>query len=351
MIMKKYTVIGLMSGTSLDGLDIALCRFQKNGKWNFRILEAKTIPYSKTWKKKITQAPQLSAYNFLQLHKQYGKYLGDGVNKFLSHQKITPDFIASHGHTIFHEPQQQFNFQLGDGAFIAATTGITTISDFRTLDIAFGGQGAPLVPIGDELLFGNYDYCLNLGGIANISFKKGKKRIAFDVCPANMVLNALAHQLNLSYDKDGKLARKGTLNKKLLDELNKLDYYSAPYPKSLGREWVETDFFPVLKRYHCSTEDKLATVCEHIAIQIGKNVAKKGEILVTGGGAYNKFLISRIQHHIAGKIIIPGKAIIEFKEAIIFAFLGLLRWLGEPNVLTSVTGASKNLSCGIIHKV
>ncbi len=349
--MMKYTVIGLMSGTSIDGLDIALCQFYKTNRWHYAILNAKTIPYSHQWKKKLTTAPTLSAYDFLKLHKEYGTYLGECVVNFIHTVNIQPDFISSHGHTVFHEPTRHFNFQLGDGAFIASRTGITTISDFRTLDIAFGGQGAPLVPIGDELLFADYEYCLNVGGIANISFKKKNKRIAFDVCPANMVLNELAAQRNLAFDTDGKLACRGTINNKLLNELNKLDYYVSPFPKSLGREWVEQNFLPILYRYSCTIEDKLTTVYEHIAIQIAKNISNKGKMLITGGGAYNKFLISCIQSKVDVEIIVPSKMLVEFKEALIFAFIGLLRWLNMPNVLTSVTGASKSLSCGVIHKV
>jgi len=346
---RNITIIGLMSGTSLDGVDVAAVRFNSKQLQQFEILATKTYAYNHEWKNKLSEAHQLSAYHFLKLHKHYGQYLGEIVLAFMQDFNIKPDYIASHGHTIFHEPATRFNFQLGDGAFIAATACITTVSDFRTLDIACGGQGAPLVPIGDEWLFSEYTYCLNIGGIANISFKHNQQRIAFDVCPANMVLNKLAQQKGFDFDAHGTIASKGNINYDLLNTLNQLDYYALSYPKSLGREWVEQIIFPILTQYSLSIEDKLATFCEHIAIQIARYTNQLGKLLITGGGAYNDYLISRIKYHTLTEIVIPTSEIIEFKEAIIFAFLGLLRILERENTLSSVTGAPQNLCTGIVN--
>jgi len=348
--MKKHiTVIGIMSGTSLDGVDVVAVKFNIDQLNQFEILGAQTYAYNQLWKKKLSEAHLLSAYDFLKLHKEYGQYLGKIVLTFLQDYQISADYISSHGHTIFHEPSSRFNFQLGDGAFIASTTQITTISDFRTLDIAFGGQGAPLVPMGDERLFSDYDYCLNIGGIANISYKFNNQRIAFDICPANMVLNYLAQQVGFDFDDQGTLASQGNINSNLLNTLNKLEFYSLPYPKSLGREWVEQIIFPILSEYKLPIKDKLATFSEHIAIQISQYTINNGTLLITGGGAYNDYLISRIKYYSPSKIIIPSSEIIEFKEAIIFALLGLLRILEQENTLASVTGATTNLCSGNVY--
>ncbi len=347
---NRFRVIGVMSGTSLDGLDIALCEFTQQETIQYHIIAAKTYPYSSEWKQQLSGAHNLDAKSFLQLHKHYGNFIGQTINHFLSTEKgLTIDLIASHGHTIFHEPDKKLNFQLGDGAFIAAETKITTISDFRTLDIALGGQGAPLVPIGDELLFGDYDYCLNIGGIANISYKHEGKRIAYDICPANMVLNSLAQKLGFEYDKDGNIARTGKIQPYLFEQLNNLDYYFQHYPKSLGREWVEQVVFPVLHQSSCSIPDKLATFVEHIAYQISKQIKQEGKLLITGGGAHHSFLTERIANLTKAKVIIPDKLIVDYKEALIFAFIGYLRWQRTYNVLHSVTGAIADSVSGIVH--
>lgn len=352
-IMEKvdYTILGVMSGTSLDGVDLAVVQFSVDNETKFDIIAASTIPYSFDWKEKLQKAAYLSAYDFLKLHKEYGRYIGMSVNHFLKTNLCSVDFIASHGHTIFHEPQHRFNFQLGDGAFIAATTGITTISDFRTLDIAFGGQGAPLVPIGDELLFGEYDYCLNIGGIANISFRQGERRVAYDICPANMVLNEMAQKAGVDYDDKGNMASKGMVQNELLQQLNQLDYYAKPFPKSLGREWVEQYFWPLVYAKNYSVEDFLATLCEHMAIQIGNSIFGSGKLLITGGGACNDFLIRRIEAHAQAKIVIPDALIVHYKEALIFSFLGYLRIRHQANSLASVTGSPVDVCSGVVHWV
>lgn len=351
---KVYKAIGLMSGTSLDGLDIVLCTFkQRSSSWVFSIDKANSIAYSMDWKEKLIQAPRLDGLSLIRLHKGYGRYLGEKVNEFLNGDSAKVDFVASHGHTIFHEPEKMITFQLGDGNSIAAKTNITTISDFRSLDVTLGGQGAPLVPIGDELLFANYDFCLNLGGFSNISYKSEGFRVAYDSSPANIVLNYLMNSLGKEYDRNGETGRKGKLHPDLFDQLNQLAYYSESPPKSLGREWVEKEFIPILDQFSFSIEDKLRTVYEHIAFQICQPIQtfQKGTILVTGGGAHNTFLIEKLKENTKHKIILPEKQIIDYKEAIIFAFLGVLRLRGEINCLSSVTGASRDNIGGSIISV
>ncbi len=341
-----------MSGTSLDGLDIAFCIFEKKGeKWNYKIHSSETIKYPDEWNKKLSSIHTSSAYEFALANTEYGYFLGEKINEFIGEQNISGvDLIASHGHTIFHQPEKNFTFQLGSGAAIAGRTGISTVCDFRSLDVALNGQGAPLVPIGDALLFSEFDYCLNLGGIANISFEENGKRIAFDICPVNIVLNQLAQTLGKNYDNEGNLARSGSLNTNLLEKLNNLDYYTVSGAKSLGREWVDEVFFPVLKSFEISVQDKLNTICEHIGFQISKNAnGTKSKMLITGGGAYNTYLVERIKFHSNTEIIIPDKQIIEFKEALIFAFLGLLRFEQKYNSLASVTGASADSIGGAVY--
>lgn len=341
-----------MSGTSLDGLDIACCTFEQIGEsWNYKIEEAITYKYKDEWSKKLASIHNASAYEFALANTDYGYYLAEKVNEFISEKSITTiDLIASHGHTIFHQPEKDFTFQLGSGAAIAGRTGITTVSDFRSLDVALNGQGAPLVPIGDALLFSEFNYCLNLGGIANISFDNTGKRVAFDICPVNLVLNQLAQTLGKIYDNEGELARSGSLNNNLLEKLNTLDFYKTAGAKSLGREWVEDIFFPVVNSFEISAQDKLNTVCEHIALQIAKHANNSTpKMLITGGGAYNNYLIERIKSHAQTEIVIPDNQTIEYKEALIFAFLGLLRFEQKNNTLASVTGAITNSVGGAIY--
>ena len=351
--MKQYNAIGIMSGTSLDGVDIAFCVFQKKlNKWNFEIVKAHTFDYDNTWKEKLSSLHLSNAYGFVKTHSEYGDYLGKLVNIFLENNNLKPDFIASHGHTIFHQPEEKITFQIGEGSTIAAKTKLTVVSDFRSLDVKLGGQGAPLVPIGDKLLFSQYDYCLNLGGFANISFdNEANERIAFDICPVNIVLNKIAAEFDLAFDDKGKIAKSGNLNPQLLLKLDNLNYYKQQNPKSLSKEWVISHFEPILKKFKIPPSDKLRTLCEHFAKQISKSISNKKSksLLISGGGAYNDFLISRIKAHSNHKIHIPEKTIIDFKEAMIFAFLGVLKIRGEINCLKSVTGAIKDSSGGVIN--
>jgi anhydro-N-acetylmuramic acid kinase len=344
----EYNVLGLMSGTSLDGLDMALCRFVKTEeRWDYEVIAARTHPYTEAMRTRLATATELAAREFVQLDVELASAMAKMAGTFLATQSITPDFIASHGHTIFHQPARRLTSQIGSGAVLASHTGITTVCDFRTADVALGGQGAPLVPIGDELLFGHYDACLNLGGFANISFRHRRRRVAFDVAPCNMALNYLANQLGLDCDKDGEIARKGTIDTTLLNRLNHLDYYRLSGAKSLGKEWFESVFRPCLDDREISLTDKLRTLTEHIAQQLARaSRGNEGEtMLVTGGGAHNVYLIERLRAAANRKIILPDSQTIDFKEAIIFAFLGILRMRGEVNCLSAVTGARMD-NCG-----
>jgi len=393
----KYDVIGLMSGTSLDGTDLVFCSLHViRGEWRYKIRHAETIPYPDSWKNRLRLLPNGSAFDFALTDTDYGHYLGRLIRDFIERHKIRPDFIASHGHTIFHDPALRLTSQIGNGAAIAAETGLPVINDFRSLDVALGGQGAPLVPIGDRLLFGDYDFCLNLGGFSNISFEKNNTRCAFDICPLNVVLNQLAELLGHPYDEEGHFARLGKVDPGFLDALNRLPYYAKFPPKSLGIEWVREQIYPLIHNYFPSIplendqrphqplqretaaaiHDCLATWCEHAAIQISRatalietdsprNPSFSGEsasqqpdkplrdklLLATGGGSFNQYLMERIAHYLRCKIIIPDHNTVNYKEALIFALLGTLRWRGEVNALKSVTGASHDAPGGAIFNL
>jgi anhydro-N-acetylmuramic acid kinase len=346
---NKWLVVGIMSGTSLDGLDLAAVEFHRSEtKWKFSIVAAKTVKYSNEWEEKLRTAPELSGEKLIELHNTYGQFTGQQINRFIKNHQLLPDLIASHGHTVFHQPEKGFTLQAGNGACIAAETGMTTVADFRTGDVALGGQGAPLVPVGDRLLFPEYESCLNLGGFANISFEQNGKRVAFDICPVNFILNDLARKLGKPFDENGDLGRKGKINNRLLEKLNKLDFYNQSPPKSLGKEWMDNYFFPVIEESNLSVQEKLRTAYEHIAVQIAKVAPENGKVLVTGGGVFNSFLIDRFRKHLKCEMVIPTPEIINFKEALVFAFLGLLRYLGEVNCYASVTGAKRDSSAGVI---
>lgn len=340
-----------MSGTSLDGVDLAYCIFSlKNKKWSFTIEEAMTISYPNEWIYNLKEAIFKDREQLKKLDILYGDYLGNRCKHFMTQHNLQPDLIASHGHTIFHQPEKGFTLQIGNGNQIAKIAGIKTVYDFRSLDVRLGGQGAPLVPIGDKFLFPDYDFCLNLGGFSNISFERNGQRIAFDICPVNVVINTICKTVDLDYDKDGSLAKKGTIHPQLLSELNNIPFYQKNEPKSLGIEFVLEYIYPLLKKYDLSIEDKLRTYYEHIAIQTAKiiNPVKGENVLITGGGAYNNFLIACIKTHINKESYIPSKVIIDFKEALIFGLLGILKLKGENNCLASVTGASEDCSGGKI---
>ena len=344
------TAIGLMSGTSLDGLDICLAQFWKdNSCWKFKIIKAETIAYPESLENQLRDSIHLSSQELLALNSSYGFYLGEKVKEFISENNLPKiNLVASHGHTVFHQPKRKFTLQIGDGRAIKLTTGLPVVYDFRSQDVLMGGNGAPLVPIGDEYLFPDYNACINLGGFSNISFTSENKRIAFDVCPVNIILNKFSRKLSQKFDENGDFARKGKIDDLLLKKLNSLDFYSQNFPKSLGIEWCNTHIFPLFEDE--DPKDLLATFTEHIACQISEviNQFQLKKVLLTGGGTYNTFLVEKLQNKTNAELVIPEKDIIDFKEALIFAFMGVLRLNNEINVLSSATGSYKDHSSGII---
>ena len=359
----EYRAIGVMSGSSLDGLDIAFVSFVENrGAWSYEIKAAQTYPYSDDWQRKLQQAINLPAYDYLQLHSEYGRFIGGQVNLFIQAYNLyhQVQLIASHGHTVFHAPANGFTAQLGCGADIAATTGINVVSDLRAMDIALGGQGAPIVPVGEKLLFPDYDVLLNLGGIANITCKTGDDYIAFDIYPANKILNLLSAKEGKSFDENGALAATGTVHDALLDILNEQDYYSLPFPKSLDNSFGVQTLFPIIESYtNITTADALRTYIEHITIQAATvlkqlnekySIANK-QVFITGGGAFNAFLVNELQQALQPlgyHVEVPSAEVVNYKEALIMALLGLLRWREENTVLQSVTGASRSSIGGAV---
>ena len=346
-----FHAIGLMSGTSVDGLDICYTSFEKsdNGKWSFQILNAETVPYSQIWEQKLRDSIHFGAEELLALHSEYGFYLGEKTNEFIRKYGLTKiDVIASHGHTVFHQPKNKFTLQIGDGRAIKIINQIPVCYDFRSQDVLMGGNGAPLVPIGDELLFSYFDACLNIGGFSNISFKKNDRRIAFDICPVNIVLNHYSKILGKDYDDNGDFARKGKINEGVLSNLNQLDYYRQEPPKSLGAEWVYENITPLLS--HEKPENILATFTQHAAVQIAEtfNQNRFGKVLFTGGGTYNSYLIEKIRTKTKTEIIIPDELTINYKEALIFALMGVLRLQNDNNVLASATGSPEDHCSGIL---
>ncbi|MBO6057216.1 MAG: anhydro-N-acetylmuramic acid kinase [Bacteroidales bacterium] len=347
---KKTNIIGLMSGSSLDGIDLVDVDFWNDGKWHIEIVAKDNYDYDDDWRKKLSDAFYYDKNQLQNIDYQYGKLLGQVTKQFIDKFNLKPEFVASHGHTIFHKPQEHYTLQIGDGQALANECGITVINDFRTEDVLKGGQGAPLVPIGDKLLFSDYPICLNIGGIANVSYDVDSQRIAYDICIANQALNYLANRLSMPYDKDGLIAHSGLIDNKLLTTLNSHPFYSQKYPKSLGREFFEENIKPLLENRD-DIANLMATFVEHIAIQIGESVMtfpETSQLLITGGGAKNKFLVERIQAHTKHHVVVPPDDIIDYKEALVFAFLGLLRSRNEINVLKSVTGAESDSSSGKI---
>ncbi len=348
MSENSLKILGLMSGTSLDGLDLALCEFStQNNTVSFKLLASQTISYEAVWKERLQNVFEASAEQYFKLHSLYGEFIGEKVNDFLKNNRQTADYIASHGHTIFHRPQLGFTTQIGCGATIAAKTGVNTICDFRSLDVALNGQGAPLVPIGDRDLFSEFEACLNIGGIANISFTKNDKTSAFDICIANMALNYLTESIGKAFDNGGALAASGKSNGELLQQL--LDLNSEQ--QSLGREWFDQHFLSFLNSSTISLNDKLATCIEYMVFHISSILKQEkiNSVLITGGGAYNTFFIERLKANYTGEIHIPSDDVIQFKEAIIFAYLGYLRVNEQINTLNSVTKASKDSVGGCIY--
>jgi anhydro-N-acetylmuramic acid kinase len=359
-----YRAIGLMSGSSLDGLDIAFVQLEEiRGQWSFRIDAAECLPYPAEWQLRLRQATELSALEYMRLHADYGRYIGQQVNEFIARHQLQHQvqLIASHGHTSFHEPARHMTGQLGDGAAIAAVTGINVVSDLRAMDIALGGQGAPIVPMGEKLLLSQYPLLLNLGGIANISANIPGQYLAYDICPANRVLNLLAQQAGHEYDAGGALAATGFVRDEVLSRLNQQAYYSQPYPKSLANDFGTDVLYPLLRAANLSVPDALRTMVEHIVIQTTRSVGKlqpqlpaaeaPRQLLATGGGAFNSFLIERLQASLRPlqvEVVVPDAQLVNYKEALVMALLGVLRWREENTVLHSVTGASRSSIGGAV---
>lgn len=346
----RYTAIGVMSGSSLDGLDLAWCAFKvENGTWSFEILKAGTVPYPGSFARRLLTVMRGSALELAHLHRDLGKFIGAACADLLNDGSV--DLIASHGHTIFHDPAEGLTTQIGCGASIAALSGMPVICDFRTKDVAFGGHGAPLVPLGEKLLFPGYDAFVNLGGIANIAVHKEEQVLGYDIGACNMALNLLAEEAGWAFDEGGAIAASGKVIPELLEELNSLPFYADPPPRSLGREWFDANVRSLIKRNDHSLPDRMRTTSEHIAHWIATELDrnKVARALFTGGGAHNAFLIDRIRSLSKTKVELPDRTIIDFKEAVIFALLGVLRLRGEATSLASVTGASRDSIGGAIH--
>lgn len=358
--MKQYKVIGLMSGTSMDGVDMAHCLLsEEDGKWSYEITKAETVGYDEKWRLRLSKLNRQDAVTLWKTHVFYGKYLGRLIMNFVHRHRLEADFVASHGHTVFHDPATGYTCQIGDGASLAVESGLPVVCDFRSTDLALGGHGAPLVPVADRLLFGQYQYCLNLGGIANISGTKNGKLLAFDICPCNIGLNRVARNKGKHYDENGDIARSGEVHEACLEEMNDVDYYQNFEPKSMGREWINTDFWHITKNHDMTNEDKARTLVEHAAIQISEalysymdgdeNILAKQQMLVTGGGAFNGFLMERIKAQSPVQVIVPDAQTIDSKEALAFALLGALRWDSQTNTLASVTGAKRDSIGGAVY--
>jgi anhydro-N-acetylmuramic acid kinase len=351
---RNYRVLGLMSGTSLDGLDLACCSFRENKNgWQYEIVKATTIKYSAAWRHNLSTAHLLNGFDLMAIDAAYGRFLGEMCNRFISQNNLKVDFIASHGHTIFHQPAKGFTFQLGNGSSLYSATGLPVVYDFRTLDVTLGGEGAPLVPVGDKLLFTMYDVCLNLGGIANLSTDVKKRRIAYDICFMNMGLNFLAQKAAKTFDAGGKMASDGEINPGMLKALDKVYNRLKGKRPSLGREIFEQQIQSILDNKKISLNDRLRTFTESSAKEIAEAIiSKRGNpsVLCTGGGALNSFFISRLLDLCAdnANLIVPDTSVINFKEALVFAFLGMRRVRNETNCLKSVTGASRDSSSGLL---
>lgn len=347
--MKDYIAIGVMSGSSLDGIDLARCKFRLDrGRWTYSIENARTVDYDKAMRERLRDAMEGSALDLARLNRDLGELIGSACKEMIGAAPV--DLIASHGHTIFHKPDERLSTQIGCGARIAAITSTTTVCDFRTKDVALGGQGAPLVPLGEKLLFPEYSAFLNIGGICNISLHFDKI-LGYDICIANQALNHLAEEVGSAYDKDGATARSGFINTELLDKLSSLPLLSKLPPRSIGREWFNEEVRPLLDNKDIPLADRMHTVVVHIAKEIDLHTAGANGLpmLVTGGGAHNSFLMDELSARAENTIVVPDKLTVDYKEALIFAFLGVLRLRNEPTALASVTGAEHHSVGGAVY--
>ncbi len=353
LFKKKYRVLGVMSGTSLDGVDVALVDFWlENNKWKFRVEISDTTPYDVHWQQRLAQAHHLSPKKLEELDNDYSLKLYELLSDFILANHVGQvDAVCSHGHTVLHQPQKGFTVQIGNQPLLSEMLGCTLVCDFRVQDVENGGQGAPLVPVGDYLLFSDYTAALNLGGFANLTRMDQDSLRAYDLCALNTVINRLASGENLKFDDQGFLAREGKIVQDLLNELDRIDYYQRQPPKSLGIENVDKDVWPLIMKYQeIQTKDLLATFVEHVSKIIAHEIADAQSVLVTGGGAFNTFLTQTIQKYAQCELVIPSQIIIEFKEAIVFGFLGILRLRQENNIYASVTGCPKDHCSGKIYR-
>ena len=348
--MNKIEVIGVMSGTSLDGLDLCHVIFDLENLSNFIIANSISISYNKNILKKLHNIVEKKPKEIKKIDIEFGNFIGESINKFISDFNLKNiNLISSHGHTVFHQPDIGITLQIGNGEIINKITGIKTVNNFRAQDLSLNGQGAPLVPIGDKILFSKFKYCLNLGGFINLSIKSDSQIIAYDICPLNTVLNFYSKKMGYEYDENGILSSRGKINIDLFHELNSISFYSKKNPKSLGIEFVIDKIFPMIDSYKITEEETLATFVKHAAFQISKNINDSEKVLLSGGGTYNNNLVDILRNEYNINIFIPNKQIIDFKEALIFALLGVLRVQNKTNCLKSVTGAEKDHSSGDIY--
>jgi len=361
---KKYHAIGLMSGSSLDGIDLALTTFEveTQPKGELRVLhweieKSKTIPYPAQWVSDLQKAPEMSGLELSLLHSKLGNYFGQVVLEFSKETDSPIDYISSHGHTVFHYPQKKMTLQIGDGAAIAALTGIDVFDNFRLQDIAAGGEGAPLAPIVDAYLFPEIKYTLNLGGIANINIKTANGYLAYDLCGANQILNALSKEAGKEYDENGQIAAKGQIIPKLLRQANQWDYLRLAPPKSLDNRQVQNHTVRLFSSYPSPLEDRMFTAVHHIGYQIAASIHPHvgfvpEQLLITGGGALNTFLVSVIKEYLSPniEIIKAPDSLINFKECVLMGLLGLLNIYQLPTTLPSVTGAKWKTVGGCFHR-
>ena len=349
--MIKHRAIGIMSGTSVDGIDIAHCVFKKEKKWSYKIEKAITINYPKGLKNRLLEAQKLNGYELIQLDHNLGDFIGKETKGFINKHNLKPEIISCHGHTIFHNLKDKISYQIGNANRIYSIVKIPVINNYRELDVIFEGQGAPLVPIGEKLLFHGHNYFINIGGILNLTKIDNNKIIAYDVVPANIVLNNISNKLEYEYDDKGNIAKKGKLIPELFKKLNSINYYKKNYPKSIGFEWIEKNIFRLIYKSRYKTMDILNTFTNHIAFQLTNNIKGQGnKIFITGGGAYNDYLIKKVKSYDKNKNDwkIPNDNLVNYKEALIFAFIGLLKQINKKNILKSVTGSSENISSGTI---
>ncbi|XP_064473646.1 anhydro-N-acetylmuramic acid kinase-like [Ornithodoros turicata] len=361
--VTKYEVIGVMSGSSLDGLDIIYTRFSLTSSdcWEYNIQHCTCYNYSPTWIDKLKHATSTSALEYQLLNTEYGRYIGEYVLRFIRENRLDGKvhLIACHGHTVFHLPSQLTTSTLGDGATVAAVTGLPVVSDLRSMDVALGGQGSPIALTAERKLFGNeYQFFLNIGGMACLTYagKNYSDSFAVDVCPANQLLNLLANREGRAFDRSGEMAKSGKVSTRLLKDLDDFDYYKKSFPKSLGVDFGPEILYPLIQAHDLSTADALQTFTEHICNQVAEvirlvertvkdGLPQSSKMLVTGGGARNLFLVDRLTERLKEfriTVVVPNDELVKFKEALVTSVIGVQRLRGEENFIGEVSGASRS---------